>query len=568
MVHPRGEWRVSVNNWTSLLNIQTSTPLAAAVSDVFHFWQALPQAKLHQNVLTLPAGITWLGETESGRQMLVRRCYSDLLSLVHSERHAVVLGTPGIGKSWFGLYAAWDHSTTTPSIPLVYQSQSGELVVLQDHSAQYVSYSDVESLLNSSGPVVYIVDGLVPFRAVCKTLLISSPKKEVWHKWQVRRVGSVFYMPTFRLHELEICRKLRFPTVSAERLMQLYERWGGSVRFTLAHSSIGAQRTAIAQLSSDFSSRDLIKMLEAVAAADSAGLEDASHLVIHMGVLPGYTEFRLVFASPYMCNRALAATTAREKGRVVAFLQAVDSVSVYASLRGQLFERFAIAALREGGVFSLYSMQPAGGVVAASAAVVDICLPPRPVTLFAADSDLLRVCTTGDLTVPEASNFPTWDAVVLEPGDHPLLTFFQMTVSNPCSHGMKAAGLRRATAMVKVLQHASDSDAIKVITRFFWVCPKLPLSLEACGVPVRHPSWAAEMEQFALIVPCRTFAALEDGVAATASADAADADEDCAVDAGCEGPASRTRSACKRRRLHLSGVEAAVDADDDDDEEL
>jgi hypothetical protein len=313
--------------------------------------------------------------------MLVRSCFSDLLPLLLSKHSAVLLGTPGIGKSRFGLFVAWSHVVSCPSIPLVYQSQSGELVYLIHGGARIVGFGEVESLLNSIIPVLYVVDGCTPLASVCKTLLVSSPKKIIWSKWQARRVASVFFMPAFLLDELERCRKLCFPAVSALRLLQLFERWGGSVRFTLAHAAIDAQRTATMQLNSDLTSKDLSKMLEVVAAADCGGLEDASHRIIHMSVSPDYTEFSLVFASPYMCNRALVATVAREKGKVLAFMQAADNVRMLRALRGQLYQLFAVAALRAGGNFALVPLSRAAtgvaGVTAAAAVPSDVQLPPR-----------------------------------------------------------------------------------------------------------------------------------------------------------------------------------------------
>ena len=559
-------------------------------SDVLRFWQSLHLSKFDvgAQTLVLPAGVTWLGEINSGRNMLVRSCYTELRDVLVEEHFAAVLGTPGIGKSWFGLFMAWQHTQSKPSMPLIYQAQTGKLVYLKDHGVEFVDYRAVEPFLDTAGAAVYIVDGGEPRPSVCKTLLISSPKKDVWSKWQVQRVARVFYMPAFLLSELELCRSLCFPAVTYSRLELLFERWGGSVRLTLSHAAAAAQIVAMSQLSSDLTSKDLGKMLEVVAAADSAGLEDASHRVIHIIASLDYTQFTLAFASRYMCNRALAASVIHQKGKVIAFIQAADGVAMLGSIRGSLYEQFAVAALRAGGTFKLQPLVVSGALT--DAAPQDVTFPPRDVSYFSQDRDLPDVCSTLSLTLPAALNFPTWDAVVLEP-DKCLVTFFQMTVSTPRTHGLKVAGFLRAGPLVSSFQRSLSESALPeskvesgsrprgtVETRFIWVCPRVPPSLSpvtiASSSSRRPPHWLDGMRQFVLVVPSSTMESIEDTVATVALADASAVDDDLTAEPRDSGAASSFPvggETVKRQRLTLSlwassGAGDGVRVDDAEDD--
>jgi hypothetical protein len=81
--------------------------------------------------------------------------------------------------------------------------------------------------------IIYIVDGHTPIYAVVETVLITSPKHTVWKAFQKQQGAEVFYVPIFTLPELLKCRSLCFSHVAEERVVTLFERWGGSAIYTL-----------------------------------------------------------------------------------------------------------------------------------------------------------------------------------------------------------------------------------------------------------------------------------------------------------------------------------------------
>jgi hypothetical protein len=83
------------------------------------------------------------------------------------------------------------------------------------------------------------------------------------------------------------------------------------------------------------------------------------------------------------------------------------------SLRGQIYERFVIAALRagHGGKFPLHELVIRDSLVMGSLQELD--MPQRDVAYFS--SDMQQIFDSRSIAVPEALNFPTWDAVICEP---------------------------------------------------------------------------------------------------------------------------------------------------------
>lgn len=145
----------------------------------------------------------------------------------------------------FGLLVAWKHMVSSSSPPLVYHAQNGQLVLVASGYAKIVEYRDVSDLLlTASGGTVYIVDACVPLPAVCKTLLITSPKQEVWSKWFRQYGPCVAYMPVPCLGELETCRSACYPSVSAERL--LARACGGSLAWPREDSLHGVSGASVA----------------------------------------------------------------------------------------------------------------------------------------------------------------------------------------------------------------------------------------------------------------------------------------------------------------------------------
>jgi hypothetical protein len=294
----------------------------ASDTTAHRFWSALSCAKLDGTVLSLPEGVTWFGDSLNTRRMYVRTCYPPLYERVVLEKRSVLLGTPGIGKSMFGLYFLWRLLQKRHRV--VYQSAGGQCVVLNP-GAQPLLYAQgsprvLELLLRDE--TFYVVDGRPPEEGLCSTLLITSPKRAVWGKWVTHTSATLLYAPVFSLTELLLCRACCYVGVPEALLLSLYNRWGGSARFTLGQSDEQQQERLTRELSSSLCSCDLTTTFNAICSAD-CGADDVPHRLVHMlEVSPDFAAFKLGFASDYMRDRVLMELSSRGKAAVRNFIRA------------------------------------------------------------------------------------------------------------------------------------------------------------------------------------------------------------------------------------------------------
>ena len=274
--------------------------------------------------------------------MYVRSCYPLLYQRLAGQHCAVLLGTPGIGKTMFGLYLLWRRlrEREAPSGghgPVVYQSAEGLCVVLHEgrpHMYAQGAFAVTELLLRDD--TYYVVDGRTPEQATCAALLITSPKRAVWGKWVTQHSAALHYAPVFSLPELLVCRACCYQRIPEARVLALFDRWGGSARFVLDQCDEQHQERLTCELTASLRTCDLVAAFNAICAAD-CGVDDVRHCIAHMmDVSAGFTSFTLEFASNYMRDRVLIELAVRGSAAVRQFIHAAQPEPYLAALRGHL----------------------------------------------------------------------------------------------------------------------------------------------------------------------------------------------------------------------------------------
>jgi hypothetical protein len=196
----------------------------------------------------------------------------------------------------------------------------------------------------------------------------------------------------------------------------------------------------------------LASVVHDLAASGSASADTPQH-VVHMMPADDMRSFGLCFASRHMRDLFFDRMERAGADRVRDFVAAAETSLAMASLRGQLFERLAMAVLcRSGDALPLFALGEAARGAQTLEPLVD-----RDVLFFrtveeAASS--VRSCQAisarPPLCRPRASNFPTWYAAAVDADQR--LTLYQATVSS--AHDAKAKGFefaaRRAQAVVTV----------------------------------------------------------------------------------------------------------------------
>ena len=183
---------------------------------------------------SLHGGIKWIGGVQ---ELYNRPCYDEITGKIFSLTHALVFGTPGIGKTLY-LQALLVHifrrakadGKDPPSIHYKYLADGITTVsFLPDGTVMDISdvkgFPYPEYLLSDS------VDLIKPYGTVLN-LEVASDKESNYHSFQkrVREAGvngNLFVMPVFSFHELRSIQPATMDDCIAEFRHDIY---GGSAR--------------------------------------------------------------------------------------------------------------------------------------------------------------------------------------------------------------------------------------------------------------------------------------------------------------------------------------------------
>ena len=459
-------------------------------------YRSLYNVTLDGDLLRLPEGVTLVNSdvTDANNAIFVRPCYPQLYDILVTRRNAVLLGTPGIGKSTAVLYFIWRLlRETSPSLQFKYivfrPQQKADMFLVFD--AGTVVVVDGSALLKLSVPnALVIYDGCTPDFTItrCHTWLVSSPRKDVWGDWRKQTSAYMCYMPVFSLEELQRCREIAFPHLLPAQLDELYELWGGTARYTLSWSESTWQVQLISEASAA-GHHDLVTVVAALATGGGEEYSASSHLLFHLAVDKSYAACKPIFASDFARDLVLSALACRGRSAIVSFLEAFEREDAFSSVCGQLFERLALSTLFSGSERDWQLVALDGNRTPSP-----LRLGSRPVAAFSEVEELLARWEEEPLAVgrPRHSHWPTWDAVSRD-ADSRTVTLWQMTVSRPEKRGITVEGLRSAESLVPpgyqvrfvfiVLPRGNTSAAFKAAPR---------------SEMAHLPGWAGGMQQFVL----------------------------------------------------------------------
>lgn len=217
------------------------------------FWDNLRSAneemRDNQRLLILPSTdklkLYWGGVKEQGSCMLVRDCYEKLFMLFEHDwsqqsSHYLLLGTPGIGKSFFLYYVAnrllKGQATSSKPFKVIIQtgSQGSARYLLQKKGkSKLLSDSDMHALLGDPDNY-YLIDSSLPLVVPnAQTLLVSYPDPRLYEYYERHSVVKKVYMPTWSLAECLAAKKQIFPLCDDSSFLCNFEKLGGIPRFVL-----------------------------------------------------------------------------------------------------------------------------------------------------------------------------------------------------------------------------------------------------------------------------------------------------------------------------------------------
>ncbi len=373
--------------------------------------------------------------------LIVRECYEKLYTkfINLEQRHILLTGNPGIGKSWFLYYMMYRLIKDDKSTRIFYThaltdysyfisdgkitdgkmlrfSENDLLMQFQKEKHVGTSYYFFDCAFNKSGANINLA------KLCDKTLVVSSPNdnnyKDYWKFCEDNNSSRKMYMPPWTLHELKALniskKEVNFDFK--------YSLWGGIPRKIFASDTcIEASNATI-----DHAIRQVIdnrKTPDRHLGDISIGTGKLySHKVYHIQTEDFFTP-SISLASPYVSKKLFEEWCKSSKYSIVTLINSCCGQPLLAAVRGQLFEQYAHTVL---------SVPPKKYKVKCleTGTESEITLNPSGQEKF---DNLSDVNSDNVYYYPSSRIFESVDSIL------PPNNAFQITVSR--SHGMKHHGL-------------------------------------------------------------------------------------------------------------------------------
>lgn len=270
-------------------------------------------------VLSLPEGLRWLSQRFN---RLFKRDFYDRFIEEQLENfrnpiglsRKVVMGTPGIGKSSFAVYATWRALKMGKIVVYQHVNELGRYNILNPGLNSMRVYKNDEPPPELQDPsTIYIVDGMTPYGNVeAFTLLVTSPDEKRIHQWK-KDSAKLFFIPTWTLDELKLMRTHCYGEMSLsssgtpveltdELLLERFHNVGGIPRYIFFDDLYDSFNV-------DFSleAQDVANMIKR-SQMHKFNLFHTSHCMVHFEVnRDTFQVERLTFASPKAHECALNA---------------------------------------------------------------------------------------------------------------------------------------------------------------------------------------------------------------------------------------------------------------------
>ncbi|EGF80090.1 hypothetical protein BATDEDRAFT_88508 [Batrachochytrium dendrobatidis JAM81] len=424
---------------------------AAASSALLDFWTAFtnyPNPLEGNTVVQLPADVFILGKDSIGSSIYIRPCYPKLLekslSIVQSAdiRHLIILGNPGIGKTYFGYFLLLHLARSGATV--VYESGVDQKRYLLTPNGVLEGGKDAFWKILDSSSTFYIVDGSAPVDVDAKTILVTSPRREIWHRFS-KGSCDIRYMPVWSKEELHFCRPMLFPNVSGELVESLYLKWGGIARYVLKHALVKEQQDF---LDKALEVSNIDSVVESFGKSDTAA--DASSRLIHISVKDDFHSGPYLFASDYVADKIYSRVYEKNRNNLIKFLSAAEEIGETGQLRGILFEKYAHTVIAKGGSFKIRDLR--------TGSESTLQLPMDLSTLLFSNNSQVQDATNCYFR-PISNTFESVDSFI-----KPNL-LFQMTCAK--DHPCRQAGLRN---VLEILGNPSKPELYFVVPPDRFAC--------------------------------------------------------------------------------------------------
>ena len=282
--------------------------------------------------------------------------YDEYFGSYKKKLKVIVTGTPGIGKSAFGVYCIFRALKDGKTV--VYNSAKRHLVFyVYSATTVYTTTNavDIARLLDDFANVVYLSDALRPDVFPCPTGCFTSPKKDVWYEFSKEQETVLKIFGKWnRSNELELLREHCFSKVSVATMNQQVNIWGEIPRASLASSDNPSSSKRMADSLINTSDASVIIRSEML---KETGKGDPFHRLIHLVPTENFEDGGRAFASSYVADKLFDHYDKEFESRMRSFLSDYDSTKSHlGGLAGPLFERLAWKTISAGGTFKMVNL--------------------------------------------------------------------------------------------------------------------------------------------------------------------------------------------------------------------
>ena len=341
--------------------------------------EELQKLEVDDNFLNVQTCPPWLS---SPVVIYVRAAYEELHAELNrrSKQQYVVIGNPGIGKSCFALYVLYKALKNKTRV--VFQHQRTDTIYYFDpleSKAYKVNNGRVCDYLISISPIIYLYDCAT--KAPARTLLFknvvvfSSPNHSNYA--DVLKDGALkIYMPVWSLEEIHRLHSKSYRSISADHVKHYYEVFGGIPRYIFGDGDKEVAESRQKDLEA-YCDAFTIEMLYQLGMLQLK--EDYSHLLFHLVTTKkddgshDYSSCSMDFASQFVAECIYKTLKEKEKDDCVRFLRASVDNSLFAVLRGRIFEMKAHECLQNGGRFKIRKLSSTSGTT--SGTISTLILP-------------------------------------------------------------------------------------------------------------------------------------------------------------------------------------------------
>ena len=308
------------------------------------------KAEVTSNILKFDEPFPWLPHHNG---IYIRSAYEDIYTILkQDQRHYMIVGNPGTGKSYFAIYVLYRALRASKTV--VFHRSSEKVLYLfkpgQKAKMGLECNCIIEELTSSES--LYLYDAGMKTHALQPTqrsrlIAFASPS----HDKELSKLHLIhLHMPIWTMDELLLASNLDQyrNQLTNTQIEDLFEKFGGIPRYVLVVEA-ERKRHYLGRLDSEI----VQCTLHAIENVGHADIDKQSHMIFHQhsGSDSGYQDYEFKFASQYVGDKVVDTISRRRYDEMKAFALRGDTPSEAASLRGWILERIVHDNFPKGGTF-------------------------------------------------------------------------------------------------------------------------------------------------------------------------------------------------------------------------